>query len=159
MRQKQAGQADLSVAPPKAGKPADDGPMDTLPLGLPAPPAEIIRARYQDRLPSALDDLAGPAHGTVVLPLHVAWSGQTAFSLDQPKPCMHMYRIVLAEGQRDDVAAYLNRDLLIRQWPVLRKLISPTVRSVWESAFPDLWHRPSFGTAYGDGSSPRRTEL
>ena len=25
---------------------------------------------------------------------------------------MHMYRIVLAEGQREDVAAYLNRDLL-----------------------------------------------
>jgi hypothetical protein len=114
------------------------GSVDTLSLGLPAPPSEIIRARYQARLPSALDDLTGPAHGTVLLPLHVAWSGQTAFDLDQPKPCMHMYRIMLAEGQRDDVAAYLNRDLLIRQWPVLCKLISPTVRNVWESAFPEL---------------------
>lgn len=114
------------------------GSMDTLPLGLPAPPSEILRARYQDRLPSALDDLTGPAHGTVLLPLHVAWSGQAAFDLDLPKPRMHMYRIVLAEGQRDDVAAYLNRDLLVRQWPVLRTLISPTVRNVWESAFPDL---------------------
>ena len=82
---------------------------------------EILRARYQDRLPTALDDLGGPEHGTVLLPLHVAWSGQTAFNLDQPKPFMHMYRILLAEGQRDDVAAYLNRDLLLRQWPVLRK--------------------------------------
>ena len=120
--------------------------MGTLSLGLPAPPSEIIRTRYQNRLPSALDDLTGPAHGTVLLPLHVAWSGQPAFHLDQPKPCMHMYRLVLAEGQRDDVAAYLNRDLLVRQWPVLRNLISPAVRSVWESAFPDLSPESSSGT-------------
>jgi hypothetical protein len=119
--------------------------VDTLSLGLPAPPSEILRARYQNRLPTALDDLTGPAQGIVLLPLHVAWSGQTAFNLDQPKPCMHMYRIVLAEGQRDDVAAYLNRDLLVRQWPVLRKLISPTVRNVWESAFPDLSSESSSG--------------
>jgi len=72
--------------------------MDTLPLGLPASPADILRARYEGRLPRTLDDLIGPRYGTVRLPLHVAWSGQTAFNLDQPKPCMHMYRIVLAEG-------------------------------------------------------------
>jgi hypothetical protein len=115
--------------------------MSTFPLGLPASPAEILRARYERRLPSELDDLAGPQHGTVQLPQHVAWSGQTTFDLDLPKPCLHMYRIVLAEGQRDDVAAYLNRDLLVRQWPVLRTLISRTVRDVWESAFPELAER------------------
>jgi hypothetical protein len=52
-----------------------------------------------------------------------------------------MYRIVLAEGQRDDVTAYLNRDLLISQWPILRTLISQIVRNVWESAFPELSNR------------------
>jgi hypothetical protein len=52
-----------------------------------------------------------------------------------------MYRIVLAEGQRGDVAAYLNRDLLLGQWPVLRNLVSRTVRRVWESAFPELSER------------------
>ena len=113
-----------------------------MPLGLPAPPAEILRARYQGRLPFTLDALSGPARGTVQLPPHVAWSGQTAFDLDRPKPCMHMYRIVLAEGQRDDVTAYLNQDLLISQWPVLRTLISRTVRDVWESAFPQLAPSP-----------------
>jgi hypothetical protein len=51
----------------------------------------------------------------VRLPLHVAWSGQTAFDLDRPKPRMHMYRIVLAEGQLADVTTYLNRDLLVSQ--------------------------------------------
>jgi hypothetical protein len=112
--------------------------MPATPLGLPAPPSDVLRARYQGRLPSALDELTGPAHGTVQLPLHVAWSGQTAFDLDMPKQCMHMYRIVLAEGQRDDITACLNRDLLLRQWPTLRTLISRTVRNVWESGFPEL---------------------
>ena len=103
--------------------------------------AAVLEERYRSRLPATLDDLAGPGHGTVQLPLHVAWSGQTAFNLDLPKACMHMYRIVLAEGQRGDVAAYLNRDLLLGQWPVLRNLVSRTVRRVWESAFPELSER------------------
>ena len=51
---------------------------------------------------------------------------------------MHMYRIVLAEGQLADVTKYLNRDVLVSQWPVLRTLISKTVRGVWESSFPEL---------------------
>ena len=100
--------------------------------------AAVLEERYRSRLPETLDELAGPGHGTVQLPLHVAWSGQTAFNLDLPKACMHMYRIVLAEGQRGDVAAYLNRDLLVGQWPVLRNLVSRTVRKVWETAFPEL---------------------
>jgi hypothetical protein len=123
--------------------------MSAMPPGLPASPAEILRARYQSRLPSTLDDLTGPTHGTVQLPLHVVWSGQTAFDLDRLKPCIHMYRILLAEGQRDDVAAYLNRDLLISQWPILRSLISRTVRNVWESAFPELKQTLSADTGAG----------
>jgi hypothetical protein len=100
--------------------------------------AAVLEARYRGRLPRALAELSGPRHGVVQLPLHVAWSGQTAFNMDLPKPCMHMYRVVLSEGQREDVATYLNRELLVRQWPVLRRLISNTVRAVWESAFPEL---------------------
>jgi hypothetical protein len=112
--------------------------MEATPLELPASPAEILRARYQGRHPSTLDELAGPRHGMVQLPLHVAWSGQTAFDIDSSKPRIHMYRILLAEGERDDVTTYLNQDLLISQWPILRTLISRMVRSVWESAFPEL---------------------
>jgi hypothetical protein len=97
-----------------------------------------MEQRYRSRLPAALGDLSGPAHGTVQLPLHVAWSGQTAFNLDLPKPRMHLYRVVLAEGQLGDVITYLNRDLLVSQWPALRTLISRTIRGVWESAFPEL---------------------
>ena len=111
-----------------------DVPSASAPVSYPT----VMEQRYRSRLPAALMDLSGPAHGIVQLPLHVAWSGQTAFDLDRPKPRMHMYRIVLAEGQLADVTAYLNRDLLLSQWPVLRTLVSKTVRGVWESAFPEL---------------------
>lgn len=113
--------------------------MDSASASAPVSYPAVMEQRYRGRLPAALGDLSGPAHGTVQLPLHVAWSGQTVFDLDHPKPRMHMYRIVLAEGQPGDVIAYLNRDLLVSQWPVLRTLISKGVRSVWERAFPELF--------------------
>ena len=112
--------------------------MDVQSASAPVSYPAVMEQRYRSRLPAALIDLSGPTRGTVQLPLHVAWSGQTTFDLDSPKPRMHMYRIVLAEGQLADVIAYLNRELLVSQWPVLRTLISKTVRAVWESAFPEL---------------------
>ncbi|MFJ6897492.1 hypothetical protein [Streptomyces hokutonensis] len=104
----------------------------------PIPPAEVLRARYRRRLPRALDELAGPRHGVVDLPLHVVWSGLSSFSLDQPKARMSLYRVVLAEGQREDLIRFLNRDLLLTQWPVLRRLVSRHLREVWEESFPEL---------------------
>ena len=100
--------------------------------------AELLRERYARRLPGSLGELTGPAHGSVQLPLHVAWSGLTRFDLDRPRLRMSMYRTVLAEGQCDDLVTLLNRDLLVSQWPVLRTLISRAIHDVWESAFPEL---------------------
>jgi hypothetical protein len=120
------------------GQRGDNERMSASPTSAPPPAAQALQARYRSRLPQSLDDLAGPASGTVQLPLHVAWSGLTAFDLDRAKARMSLYRIVLAEGQRDDLVAYLNRDLLVGQWPVLRSLISRHIRSVWEAAFPEL---------------------
>ncbi|MEN8650343.1 transcriptional regulator [Streptomyces sp. 21So2-11] len=100
--------------------------------------SELRRAKFTRRLPVDLSRLMGPAHGTVSLPLHLAWSGLTRFDLDQPRLRMSYYRIVLAEGMHDDLVHYLNRDLLLDIWPVLRSLISRDIRIVWESAFIEL---------------------
>lgn len=107
--------------------------------------SELRRDRFARRRPADLFQLNGPAHGSVRLPLHLAWSGLTEFDLDQPRLRMSCYRIVLAEGMREDLVRYLNRDLLISMWPVLRTLISRDIREVWESAFAEL--RPSTQTA------------
>jgi hypothetical protein len=114
-------------------------PVTRTPAEIPA--SQVLQARYRSRLPRSLDDLAGPASGTVQLPLHVAWSGLTAFDLDKPKPRMSLYRVVLAEGQCDDLVNYLNGELLVGQWPVLRTLVSRHIRGVWEDAFPELASR------------------
>ncbi|WP_438828588.1 hypothetical protein [Streptomyces hesseae] len=102
---------------------------------------EVLRARYAGQLPASLDDLAGPVRGRVDLPLHVVWSGVRSFDLDRPRLRMSLYRTVLAEGLRQDVVTYLNRDLLLDQWPVLRTLISRPLREVWEARFPELTDR------------------
>jgi hypothetical protein len=102
-----------------------------------------LEASYRDRLPDSLEELAGPSHGTVQLPLHVAWSGLTAFDVDRPPLRMSMYHIVLTEGLGDDLTAYLNRHHLVSQWPTLRTILSPPIRRAWESAFPELSERQS----------------
>ncbi|WP_330452762.1 MULTISPECIES: transcriptional regulator [unclassified Streptomyces] len=102
--------------------------------------SELRRAKFARRMPAALTELVGPEHGTVSLPLHLAWSGLTTFDLDQPRLRMSYYRIVLAEGQHDDLARYLDRGVLVSLWPRLRSLISCDVREVWERSFEELAH-------------------
>jgi hypothetical protein len=74
----------------------------------------------------------------VELPLRIAWSGLRTPDLDLPRQRMSLYRTVLAEGMRDDLSRFLNRDILLELWPVLRKLISRAIKDVWEEAFPEL---------------------
>lgn len=107
-------------------------------MSAPVTATQVLRTRYQGRLPGSLDELTGPARGVVQLPAHVAWSGLTSYDLDGARSSMTLYRTVLAEGQRDDLSGLLNRDLLLSRWPILRNLISRNIRDVWESAFPEL---------------------
>jgi hypothetical protein len=98
----------------------------------------LYREKFRLRLPESLDELHGPTQGVVKLPLHMAWSGMTSYDLSKPRQRMGLYRTVLHEGLHDDLPRYLNQDLLLRLWPVLRTLVGRTVRAVWEDAFPKL---------------------
>jgi NTP pyrophosphatase (non-canonical NTP hydrolase) len=66
--------------------------VDALAEQVPASRAAVLEARYGSRLPRSLDDLPGPAHGTVQLPQHVAWSGVTSFDVDRPGRCRSIER-------------------------------------------------------------------
>jgi hypothetical protein len=109
-----------------------------LPEAVPVSRAAILEERYRSRLPATLDELAGPGHGTVQLPAHIAWSGLTAFDVDRAPLCASMYQVVLTEGLQEDLAVYLNRGLLLRHWPMLRMVVGRVIRDVWEAAFPEL---------------------
>jgi hypothetical protein len=98
----------------------------------------LYREKFQRRLPVSLDNLHGPAQGVVELPLHIAWSGMTSYDLSKPRQRRGLYRTVLHEGLRKELPRYLNQDLLLHLWPVLRTLVGRAVRTVWEDAFPQL---------------------
>jgi hypothetical protein len=101
----------------------------------------LYREKFRRRLPESLDELHGPTQGVVELPLHLAWSGMTSYDMSKPRQRMGLYRTVLHEGLHDDLPSYLNRDLLLDLWPVLRTLVGRTVRTVWEDAFSELASR------------------
>ncbi|MFG3021584.1 hypothetical protein ACGFZQ_24050 [Streptomyces sp. NPDC048254] len=109
--------------------------------GADAEDLALYREKFRGRLPESLDELHGPIHGVVDLPLHMAWSGMTSYDLGKPRQRMGLYRTVLHEGLHDDLPRYLNQDLLHELWPVLRTLVGRTVRAVWEDAFPQLASR------------------
>ncbi|MFE8944906.1 hypothetical protein [Streptomyces sp. NPDC007856] len=82
----------------------------------------LYREKFRRRLPESLDEM-------------------TSYDMSKPRQRMGLYRTVLHEGLRDDLPRYLNRDLLLQLWPVLRTLVGRTVRTVWEDAFPQLASR------------------
>ncbi|MGW1614574.1 hypothetical protein ACWCQZ_35050 [Streptomyces sp. NPDC002285] len=106
--------------------------------GAEAEDLALYREKFRRRLPESLEELHGPIQGVVELPLHMAWSGMTSYDMSKPRQRMSLYRTVLHEGLRDDLPRYLNQDLLLQLWPVLRALVGSTVRTVWEDTFPQL---------------------
>ncbi len=94
-----------------------------------------ISSRWSDyarRLPSSLEDLSGTAAGTVVLPLHVAWSGRRAYDVSDERQRLMLYALLLAEAQREDLERFLHRESLVSMWPQLRRLLGPHARRAWE---------------------------
>jgi hypothetical protein len=88
-------------------------------------------------IPASLDNLCGPASGVVELPVRLYWSGSRQFDLADPHQAADVCEAVLdTAATADDIAHFLNADLLIRVWPVLG--MSRAKRDAWESRFPVL---------------------
>jgi hypothetical protein len=96
---------------------------------------------------ASLKDLHGPAAGTVTLPLRLYWSGPSpVFDLGDGWDLEWLYETVLVEAiDADELAAYLNEDLLIRQWPGL--YLPKGVRRAWEERHPVLARRRAAAVA------------
>jgi hypothetical protein len=102
--------------------------------------ATVTPARRQLRpviVPESLDDLHGPASGAVELPVRLCWSGSRRFDLADLDQAADMYEAVLDVATAvDDVAGYLNPDLLVQVWPVLG--LTRVKQAAWEDRFPVL---------------------
>ena len=81
-------------------------------------------------IPSDLGNSRATAvSGKIVLPLHVAWSGQGELDLDDPDDRRYVYELVLTEGAAEDFRTYVDLDVLVAEWGRLR--LAPHVRGQW----------------------------
>ncbi|MBG0828420.1 hypothetical protein HS041_11650 [Planomonospora sp. ID67723] len=100
-----------------------------------------LLSRWEDvgrRVPGSLADLRGPATGVVSLPPHLVWSGLTRFDLADLRLRMSMYRTVITGGGRADAERYLNADILVADWPLLRRGLGQSYRRAWEDRISAL---------------------
>ena len=87
------------------------------------------------RLPGRLDDLRGPVKGIIVLPRHLSWPGMRECDVTDDETRRSMYGIVLTQGQRNDIARFLNPGLLRADWPLIRSSLDPKLRRGCERRF------------------------
>lgn len=110
-----------------------------MPKDAPQPDARVF---YRDikpySVPERLDDLRGPAKGTIDLPVTVYWGPQAVVDLATDGGVAKAYQAILREGRVVDQVALLNKDLLQRCWSDL--MLPDRVRSLWENRFPELNH-------------------
>lgn len=98
------------------------------------------RVFYRDvkpyEVPARLEELRGPAHGPVRLPVSVYWGPDPVADLDTQGGVIKAYQAVLREGQVADQVALLNPVRLMDVWSEL--LLPARARALWESRFPQL---------------------
>ena len=104
--------------------------------------AATERYRFADfkpyAVPDSLDELHGPDHGVITLPLTVYWGPITdGFDLGDPSDVITAYSNLLSNGDLDIQREQLNRGLLIRYWQDL-SLDFRRVRPLWEQRFKEL---------------------
>jgi hypothetical protein len=84
------------------------------------------------RFPGGLEELHGPRHGIVVLPVHLTWHGHREFDVSSQQPRLVLYSIVLSQGRRNDLARFVNAWRLREDWPQLCELLNGRTRKMWE---------------------------
>ncbi len=93
------------------------------------------RKSHAVRLPERIEELRGPAQGTIVLPRHMSFPGMRECDVTDDTTRRSMYGIILTQGQRNDVARYLNPDLLRADWPLIKDALDPKLRGTCERRF------------------------
>jgi hypothetical protein len=96
----------------------------------------LSRPGHEVVVAACLEDLQGPIHGRVELPIWLFWHPDRTFDLGKPGMLSWMYQIVLREADSAVDLAYLNGELLIALWPEL--YLPKGVRQAWEEKHPLL---------------------
>lgn len=87
-------------------------------------------------VPAHLEELHGPEHGVLELPLNVYWGPNPIVDLDTDDGIEKAYQSVIQEGRVEDIVAIVNPRRLLVVWGDL--LLPGRARTEWESRFPTL---------------------
>jgi hypothetical protein len=101
------------------------------------------RKSHAARLPDRVEDLRGPAQGTIVLPRYMSFPGLRECDVTDEATRRTMYGIVLTQGQRNDIARYLNPDLLRADWPHIKGALDARLSGTCERRFALAAHAES----------------
>ncbi len=84
--------------------------------------ADILPGRLgvRARLPRRIDDLRGPARGVIMLPRNLSWPGMRECDVSDDRNRRSLYGMLLAQGQRNDIARFVNGRLLRQDWPLIK---------------------------------------
>jgi hypothetical protein len=81
------------------------------------------RMKLATRLPGHVNELRGPASGVVMVPRNLAMPGMRECDISSGTDRRGLYRMLLAQGTRNDVARFVNPGLLRQDWPEIRKAL------------------------------------
>jgi hypothetical protein len=96
------------------------------------PVVHLARPHRPVLVAGTLQELTGPEHGTVELPLRLIRGPRRTFDLDDPDARLWMYENVLGESVRiDELRQFLHGPTLVAIWPALH--LPRGVRAAWEA--------------------------
>ena len=87
------------------------------------------------RLPARIEDLRGPASGVIKLPRNLSWPGMRECDVGDDRVRRSLYGILLAQGDRNDVARFVNAALLRQDWPLIRNSLDRSLSRWCERRF------------------------
>jgi len=76
------------------------------------------------RLPKRIEELRGPVKGVILLPRNLSWPGMRECDISDDRRRRSLYGMLLAQGQRNDIARFINGGLLRQDWPLIRKSLN-----------------------------------
>jgi hypothetical protein len=102
-----------------------------------AQPGDTYASMIPYIVPESLDVLQGPTAGVVELPTRLDWGPSNTYDLASLDEAIALYNKVISEAStQDDLAQYLNRDVLAALWSRLR--LPRRCADLWNQAFPQL---------------------
>lgn len=88
-------------------------------------------------VPDDLDDLHGPATGSVELSLHLDWGPERTYNVDDDGSCSVLYQLTLQNsGTIEEICSIVHPARLTALWPTM--ILPARCRQLWETTFPQL---------------------